>query len=978
MRFLIVVLIFCTPAIVMAQVRQAGNRGSVMGVVKDSSSNYELQAVTITILKKADSTLLDYQLTNGQGEFNIQSLPVATPIIINFSFSGYAPFSKTITLDSSRQQYDFKTVSLSRHYGTLDAVVVEAVVPIRMNGDTLEINPAAFKLDSNAVVEDMLRRVPGVTMWGDGSITVNGKPVNKVYVDGKPFFGGDPAIATQNLPKNAIEKIQVYQEIDYTVDNVDQNPEDSLLTMNIKLKEDKKIGLFGKAGVGLGTDKRYEGDLTLQAYNKRTRIGLLGMGNNINKSGDMRSIAQQSTFRNFNPTNRYVANFGGSGVNKILMGGINYQHDFSDLNNNRLNNQISGTYTLRQNANDVNTETVSQQSASGTVFNNESNRISRNEGLNHSLSTGYNKKDRSQDFSINASFNAGLTDASSKSSQTSSREGFGLVSSNEQTSSSHGANQSFNFSTSYRNKDDDERNLRSFNINYGLNYSNNTSERQTTTNFISIADPSKSNYIDRLYNTSSSNFGTNIGFGYNALKRLLFGNHNFWDINIVFNNNLSYSHNTDDNLVNDYDTLTHNYSQNSYLTNNEGLSRFEDRPSLRFSRNFRKNLSDRYSRYINVAAAINGQLLSEQNRSDISNRNLDRKFSFFLPGAQISYSYKRNRRYEITMDLSQNNSAGIPGVDQLYPIRDSTNQYSFSLGNPNLKPFYNNNIDYSFEYKKQSNQDKSELNIRTSFKAGQTRFGITDSSFYHPNGSRDIYLINIEKGRKTLSAGASISSSFKLKNDMLQISYSGNYANNKTPNYIDGIYSVATNDNISNSLTVFYSLGDLLTVQINQGINFNNSLQTGKNLKSFKNTTYNTDAGVNIKYPKNFVISNTFSYVNNKTANQSAALWNAFVTYRFLKSQSAELKFSAMDILRQNKNISVTANANNLSTTVTNGLQQFYMLTFSFYPRQFGKPAQRGRGERSREFEQRPRNFDQMPGDFRGMPGRGGGRGRNF
>lgn len=977
MRFFVVLLIFCVPAIVAAQPGRSGNAGSVSGIVKDSLNHYELQAVTITIYKKSDSTLLDYQLTNAQGEFSFQSLPLATPFIVDFSFTGYKPFSQTITLDSARRRFDFKTVSLPRNYGTLDAVVVEAVVPIRMNGDTLEINPAAFKLDSNAVVEDMLRRVPGVTIWGDGSITVNGKPINKVYVDGKPFFGGDPAVATQNLPKNAIEKIQVYQEIDYTVDNVDQNPEDSLLTMNIKLKEDKKMGFFGKAGAGIGTDKRYEADMTVQAYNKRSRLGLLGIGNNINKSGDMQSILQQSTYRNFNPSNRYVANFGGAGVNKILMGGITYQHNFSELNNNRLNNQISGSYNIRQNRNDVLSETDAQQSASGTVFNNLSSRKSRSEGLNHSLNTEYNKRDRSSDFSINASFNAGVSDASSKNSQSSAKEGVGLVSTNEQATTAHSTNQGFNFSTSYRNKDDDERNLKSFNVNYGMNYSNTHSERKTVSNFVSIADPSKSSYIERLYNTGGSSFGANLGFGYNALKRLIFGNHNLWDINITFNNNLSYSNSGSDNQVSDYDTLTHRYFQNDYLTYNEGVSRVEDRPALRFSRNFRKNLSDRFSRYINIAASVSGQVISEQNRSDISYRNLNRQFSFFLPGAQISYNYKRARKYEINMELGQNNSAGIPGLDQLYPIRDSTNQYSFALGNPHLKPYYNNSVDYSFEYKTQGNREKSELNIKANFKAGQIKNGITDSSLYHSNGSRDIYLINIETGRKNLSAGLNVSSSFKLKNDMLQLTYAGNYSNNKSPNYIDGIYSVATNDNISNNLRVFYAVGELLTFQIAQGVNFNNSLQTGKNLKSFKNTTYNTDASVNIKYPKNFVISNTFAYVDNKSASQSSALWNAFVTYRFLKSKAAEVKFSAMDILRQNKNISVNANANGLSTTVTNGLQQFYMLTFSFYPRQFGKPAVRARGERSGNFGDGPGNFERRPEGFRGMPGRGGG-GRNF
>lgn len=959
MKFFISIFILLAPIVLLGQQRQSsesGSGGSARGVVKDSLSGYELPAVTITVLKKSDSSLIDYQLTNDQGEFNFKSLPLSVPVIINFSFTGYQTFSKTITLDSSRRRYDFKTVILARSYGTLDEVVVEVPVPIRMVGDTLEINPAAFKLDSNAVVEDMLRRVPGMTIWGDGNITVNGKPINKVYVDGKPFFGGDPAVATQNLPKNAIDKIQVYQEIDYTMDYVDKNPEDSVFTMDIKLKDDKKTGYFGKAGAGLGTDTRYEADATIQAFNKRSRLGLMGITNNINKTGDMQSIIRQSTFRNFNPSNRYVANFGSSGVNKILQGGLNFQHDFSELNNRRMNNQINGSYNFRQNTNNVLTQTQSQQSASGIAFINESDRATSNKNTNHSVNAGYNKRDRNRDFSVNTSFTTGITDAVNQSSQSSSREGAGLVSTSKDASTSHGTNKNLRFSTSYRNRDDDERNLKSFNVSYNLNYSENTSERRTITNFESIADPSKSNYFDRLFDNNSSNFNTSLSFGYNALKRLLLGNFNLWDVNITFNNNLSLGKSSLNNSASDFDTLNHHYTPNAYLTYTNEVDRLEDNPSIRISKNFTKNLSDRYSRYINISANLNGQLLSEKNTSDISYRNLNRDFAFFMPAFTFDYNYRKSRKYEISMNLNQTNSAGIPGIDQLYPIIDSTNQYAITLGNPNLKPYYSNNLDFRFDYRKQRNQEKNELNFGLSFRAGQVQNGITDSSLYHSDGTREIYLINIATGGKNMSAGFNINTSFKLKkNNMLQLSYNTNFSNNTSPNYIDGIYSLAKNDNFTNNLSIFFALGDLATFQVSQGINFNNSLQTGKNLKSFKNTTYNTNASINLNFPKDFSLGNTFNFVDNKSTSQTAALWNAFATYRFLKSKSAEVKFSAMDILRQNQNITVNAGANNLTTTVTNGLQQFYMITLSYYPRQFGQSAGRMRG-----------------GGF------GGGRGRNF
>ena len=974
MRFFLTVLIFCIPVILFAQ-RDAPISGTVVsGIVKDSANDYGLQAVTITIYKKADSTLLDYQLTNEQGEFNFQTIPAGTPVIVNFSFTGYNPYSKDILIDSSGKKYDFKSVLLSRRYGELDEVVVQAVLPIRMNGDTLEINPAAFKLDSNAVVEDMLRKVPGVTMWGDGSITVNGKSVNKVFVDGKPFFGGDPAIATQNLPKNAIEKIQVYQEIDYTVDNVDQNPNDSLLTMNIKLREDKKMGFFGKAGAGIGTDSRYEADLTAQGYNKKTRLGLMAVTNNINKSADMQSIIQQSTYRNFNPSNRYVANFGGNGINKIMLGGLTFQHNFLEQTNNRLNNQLNAGYNIRNNANDGYSETNSRESGTGEVFLNQSNRTSHSENLSHSVNTGYNKRDRNKDFSVNASFNTGVTNSFSTGYSQKEREGFGLISSNRDTSSSRNTNQGFNLSTGYRNNDDDERNLKSFNVNYSLAYNNNNSERNTISDFENLERPQEGGYRNNLSNSTNSNFSNSLGFGYNALKRLLFGNHNFWDINISFNNDLSYSRSAFDNNTNYYDTLTNQFIPDDYLTYNNELTRIEDRPSLRFSRNFRKNLSDRFFRYLNVSASIAGQFLSEQNRSDIDYRNLDRSFSFFLPGFNVNYNYQRFRRYTISANLSQNNSAGIPGIDQLYPIRDTAaNRYNFNRGNPNLEPFYNNNVSFNFNYEKQNNRDKSELNFRVFFNAGRVRNGITDSVIMQPGGRRDIYIINIATGRKNLNTGFNASTSYKLKNDMLQFNLSGNYSHSNSPGYIDNTFSIAKNNNVNGNLRVFYSIGDLLTFQVAQGLNLTNNIPTGKNMTAFKNTAYNTDAGINIKYPKDFTISNTLSYVNNKSAQKSSMLWNAFLVYRFLKSKSAELKFSAMDILRQNQNISVYNPRDNvLGTTVTTGLQQFYMVTFSYYPRRFGSASVRGGRDRGgRDSGDRPGNFERRGAEGGGY--RGGG-----
>ena len=973
MRILIAVLIAIMPTLLFAQKDSVRyNKGAITGIVKDSADDYALQSVTITLYKKSDSTLMNYHITGEDGTFSFPDIPFFTPVNINFSFTGYNPFSRTITLDTLMPNYNFKALFMSKAQGVMDEVVVKAVVPVTMNGDTLEINPAAFKLDSNAVVEDMLRRVPGVTMWGDGTITVNGRTVNNVYVDGKPFFGNDPALATQNLPKNAIDKIQVYRETDYAKDNIDDNPADSLLTMNIKLREDKKFGYFGKAGAGIGTDGRYEGDVSGLAYNKKIRGGIAASINNINKTAGLQEMFRQGSYRNYNPGNRYVANFGSSGINEVMFIGGNMQYDFSQTNNSRFNNQLRVNYDFRNTDNYITSATDSRNSAKGdTVLLEDSKQETNAVNDSHSGGISYNKRDQDKDFSINANINSSSGTRSSSNFTTKAVEGGDLLSESSGSSSSKSKNSGVNFSTSFRNKDDDERNLKSFGINYNLSHNNSESESKTITDQINYEDDRPDRHFNRLNNNESSGFSNNLAMNYNALKRLLFGNFNLWNINLVLNNNISVTRSDANIKVSDYDSLTGTYIRNDSLTHNNRVTRIEDRPSLRLSKNFSKRLSDRFNRYINITANMQGQFLTEKNESSFDYRNINRSFNFFTPSASVSYNYDRFNYYNIEMNLSGNRAPSIPSVDQLRPIVDtSVNVYNIDRGGAGLQPSVSNAFNFSFNYRRQQSAKKTDYNFGISAGMSDVNNAIVDSSFYDlKTGSRTNYLINMD-GRHIYNAGFNAGTSFKMKkNKVLQFNYAFNLSSTTSPNFIDAIYTVTKANNINNNLSVFYTLGDLGTVQVSQSINTNSSTQSGGSLKSLKAVNYVTQGNLNINPVRDLTISNTFNYITNNTTGQSSALWNAFATYRFLKTKQAEVKLSAMDILRQNKNIATSANinSNSLSTTVSNGLQQFFMVTFSYYPRRFGG-ARQSRGEG--RGEGRPGGFERRGQGGEGMRGR--------
>ncbi len=981
MRIVIILLLAFLPALLLAQTTDSipVSGGVVKGTIKDSTNGFPLQSVTITVFKAADTSLIDFQLTDDEGNFNIQKLPLSMPLVFRATSTGYKTIQKNLLLDSVNRVYDFKSLMLSRGYETLEEVVIQAVLPIRMNGDTLEINPAAFKMDSSAVVEDMLRKVPGVTMWGDGTITVNGKKVNNVFVDGKPFFGGDPAIATQNLPKNAIEKIQVYQEVDPTKDESEITSTDSLLTMNIKLKPDKKYGYFGKGGAGYGTDKRYEADLAVQAFNKKSRLSLAAITNNINKTADLRGIQQQTTFRSFNPRNSYVANFGGRGISKVGFVGGQFQHNFMENPNNRYTNELNASANIRGNDNLVTTETHSQNTASGNVFLTNSNRRNNTQSDNYGSNFNYEKRDRKIDFSVGGNVSFGNSNSASTSVSESEREGYGLVSRSNETSTSTSKNNNYGFNIRYRNIDNEETNLKAFSVNYNFSYGNNESERKTLSTFISTVNPKQNTDFNRLYNSDGTNLSHSVGFNYSALKRLLFGSNQLGGVQINFSHEISLSRNDNNSNVSDFDSTSKQYIINDYLTNTQTVTRFENKPSVNLSKRFNKSLTNRFNRQLQINANLRGQFLTEQNESSVKNRNVTRQVNLFTPSVNLDYNYDRSNKYRINFRLSQQTSASVPTIDQLYPIVDSSNLYTFNYGNQFLKNSRNYSQNFNFSYNTTDRRKKLETGIDVEGGWGLTRNGVSDSTLFDSLGRRYIYLINVD-GRSNYNGSVSLNSSLRLKNNnVIQLRYTTGYNSGKTPNYIDGIYSLSRNNSLRNNANLFMAVGEIISFSVGQTATISRSKQTGKTLASLKNMNFVTDANVNVSFPKNLTWGTTMNYVNNKPGNgvsQKVALWNAFATLRFLKSKQAEVKFSAMDLLRQNKNISINTSATSQSTTISNGLQQFYMVTLSYYPRQFGARVRGGmRGGGNGEFERRG-EFNRGGGGQRGGGGgqRGGGR----
>jgi len=908
--------------------------GTIKGIVKDSLTGVVLESATVSIFKK-DSSLVNYQLTDGYGAFDLNKLPVNSDLLLQVTYVGFKSFSKMLKLDSASYN---TTVLLTPSFDDSSNVTVTAHIPIRMNGDTLEINPAAFKMDPNAVVEDLLTMVPGVTVWSDGTITMNGRKIPSVLVDGKPFMGSDDArLATQNLPKDAIDKIQVYQEVDRTLRPEERRQKDSLLTMNIKLKENKQTGYFGKAGIGYGTTKRFESDLSFQMYNKKTSFGIGGGYNNINKNiENLKEMFQNNTYRNYNPNLRNVGNFNTEGINRYhSIGGV-FTHNFIETTNSRQNDRITVNYTKSGNNRFQTNQTLQNRTALDNPQFIEDNAITNGVNHNHNLGINYIKTNSYNDnFTINAS--AGTSDNTNNTTRTTDIRDTtsNLVSTNNVQSNEvrKSNNQSMSLNYSKYNYDNP---LAQFNVNLNVSNNNNESERYTKNDFISFQNSANDTSTNRQYlnNSSTLNLGANLG--YNGLRRLLFGRFNFFGIDLSLNQRINYMKNQRDDKVSDFDSIAGNYKINNRLTNNNLNEKIEYTPSLRLGKSIYK-WSDIYSRSFYANVSLNQDFKQDNNTSSLAVRNLSRSFSFFRYDVNLSHNYNRRDNFSYNVSVGYNKNFEYAQIDQLRTITDSAEVFNVRIGNPFLKNRVNHSYNFYGNFNSQQPKSPYAFNGGVNGNYVKSLNPVADSLINDPSGKRTYYYINASQS-ESYYLGYNLNISRRIKKSSIQLMYSGSYNNNRNPNYIDNVFSMSNSSGLTNNINLMLSLkNNMVIVNLGKMLNNYQSTQSGAGLSSSKNRSDISRLGLTLNLPKGYAVSSTLDHTKNTGLKDPIVLWNAFATCRILKNQQGELKFSAMDILKQFQNISNTSDSFGTTTRISNGLQQYFMLTFSYYPRKFGK-----------------------------------------
>lgn len=919
-------LILCLCFSVSAQKKDSTYVGQVTGAVQDSIHNMMLRSATLSVYKAENNQLLAYQLSNNFGKFHFKEIPIGIKLKIILTHVGYKQYQKEFLIPKDTRTIDLKNLNTERAENQLEEVKIMAKPPMQMSGDTLVFNPDAFKLDTNAVVEDLLRRLPGITIWSDGIITVNGQKVSNVLVDGKPFFGGDTKIATQNLPKNIVDKIQVYR--DKGASNEDEK-KDPPLNMNIVLKKDKKSGMFGKIGGGYGTDKRFAMDGMISAFGPKTQISIIGSRNNVNKTADnVSTLMQYSSFKGEGLDLDYHSDFRKQGLNIFSSAGFTLAHEFNKINKLR----SDYLYTNLQSKVLETVKKVDNLNNGSQLFQNQVG-TSSNGGYNHRFNSSYDLISEHRSLFARYALRKTINNSVNTQFGEALNTGTGIESTNKARQENSVGQTSMDVDLKLDNRRHYEgKGYKSlnFDIQYILNNTEGSNFSRRTTNFTST-EPGKNQYFNRQYDKDYRNTTHTINANLPDIKALIKWYTQFLDID--FKNSFTAYNSSEKAFVDDIDP-NGQHVRNTYLTNNIKYRSFNERPALSVSKSFTKSLANRYYNTIGLELLVQGQLYNQHHRSEKVFQQIDQTYSRFIPEATLSFRNSKVGHYESTYSLNYSKSMVYANIYQLAPLVDSSNVYYLHLGNPDLTPSVKHELSLGLEHSIQGANTSG--NGTFAIKAGSVRNFIGDSSIYDALGRTIHYNVNVS-GSKYIGYSGFLYKVYKMKQNqlMLILQSSLNYAHN--PSYVNN-QSILSKDLSSNhNLSISYSYKSLITLGGGPSFETYSVRRTNSNPSSFRN--FSTSARGMVNWPKNLYWSTHVNYnriISTYAPNDNFTIWNADVVYRFLKGSNAEVKFSALDLLRQNKSINNYGDNNSITRSTVNVLQQYFMFSLAYYPRFFG------------------------------------------
>ncbi|MFD3002328.1 outer membrane beta-barrel protein [Pontibacter toksunensis] len=911
----LLLLLFTATLPMLAHAQNA--KGELAGKISDETSKEPLSYATVSVYNAQDTTLITFRMSDDNGIFKIPGLPLESRLRAIITMMGYGVYRHEFTLTAAQPILNLGEVKMAASSTLLSEVLIVAETPpILVRNDTVEFNAASFKTLPTALVEDLLKKLPGVSVDNSGNIMVNGKAVSKILVDGKEFFGSDPKIASRNLPANVIEKVQVMNDPEALRRDPDMPEMDIPQVINLKFKKGVKKGLFGKLYGGAGTDDRYEGGGILNMFRDTMQVSVLGYSNNLNRPGfGFEDISRIGGFDRSGFNSVMIRSDGGFALNGISFGGTEEGIQQSSGGGANFNTVFNNGITLNLQYFLGGIDADLRQITNSSQLVDEDTITSRRVRNQFSKSTSHRiggKLDWKIDTLTDLSVTPVVTIADISSNQIAFTNTYGnfpeLI--NESNNTQFYNNNTLtlgNDLTLSRNFRKKGRNL----TYYGTyEYSTILQDQVNNAENIFFRPEPAITLLDQLRDNDTYSTKINNSASYNEPISK--------NVSAVFRLNSEYF--DDKNALQTYDA---DPETDEYTLLVPGLSNELKRTGWR---NYLTTGIKWKIKELTVQPAVRFTSLDITNTFQ-KNPTIKQDFFYVFPTLNVNWK---------SFYLSYNVNLREPNATDLQPVIDNTNPLFINYGNPELKPSVSNSI--YLNYRKYDT--KRSLNYSVYMNGEISNDAVTRQRTIDAFGVQTSRPVNTD-GNWRINSSARFLKDFKYDNNR-QYSIGGSIWASYTRTLVlfNDIQSFSQTWSLNPTLDAKMNLDD--KVEFNQSFTLRHQQSTYEDntFRSLKFNTKTSRSEIVIRLPKKLVWEATFDYWYN--SNMAPGLQNNYsrlngsVTYLFMKDDRAQLKLSVFDVLDQNLNAYRNIRENIIEDTQTVVLNRYGMLTFTYNIRNFG------------------------------------------
>lgn len=909
--------------------------GEIKGRLFDSTLNKNIEGATISLLKNADKKMIKNVISNPGGLFVISNITNGE-YQLAITHVGYKAISYSIKIDDNA--IDLETIYLKLPETELKGITIIAKgAAVTQKDDTSQYNANQYKVNPDATTEDMIKKMPGITVDKNGTITAHGEVVKKVTVDGKDFFGDDASAALKNIPAAAVDKIQVYDRLSDQAQLTGIDDGNSQKSINIITKAGINDAQFGRIYAGFGTNNTYATGGNASFFKNDRRISLVGTFNNINQqnfgSQDMLGVTGNNNSRN----NMAMGNFRGpngpaetftvdpsAGINSTNSFGVNYSDKWSKKSS------ISGSYFFNETRND------NLSNSNTFVFEGnqsiEKNSTTLTDNFNHRINARYEYKMDSNNIifvipSINLQINKSEGAIGLLSYLNNNDSLYNSNSYNNRKKNGYNIKNNLMFRHTFKNKN------RIFSA--GLNTTLSKNDGETTINgtyrfYDNFGLPIIPDSIQQQYSDNKTDGYTlggtltyNEPFGKKGKGQVQFE----YNPTLQFNKSIQSAYNFDGQVFSKFDSTLSNSFNSSTTTHNGGITyRYTPSKDEQFA----------------IGAIYQASTLSNEGILPFV-KNSENRFSNFLPNG---YWRKKLTKYS-NFRMFFRTTVIFPTISQLQDVVNLTNPLSVSAGNVNLKQSLTRYMGGRFSY----SNTKTNTNLFTGAFVQLSNNFISNATYITTSDSIIEQNIVLKKGtqfNKPINLDgykifrSYLNYSIPFKQIKSTINFTSSISFSKMPGLINYLPIIANNTQYNVGLALVSNVSQYVDYNISYNRAVNYTKTTGSNITKNNFLTQNISVVFNLLSKKGWFLQNDFSsqILTGLSGgfDQTFTLWNAGIGKKLFKHQTGEIKVSVFDILKQNQSISRNVTNTYFEDAKSRVLSQYYMLTFSYNLKNFGAP----------------------------------------